>query len=112
MKIRSGYVSNSSTSSFICDTDMSVGEVREKLQKMLNGHNEMTGDNLIFNEIFAEPFVADNSYCKDNGWADYYAAVREAKGKIIIEGIGDNSVPYEMWEYIIRAFDAERCHFG
>ena len=78
---------------------------------MVDFHNEMTGENLAFDEMFQEPFVATDEYCNGD-WGDYYPAVREAKGKTIIEGAGDNTIPYAMWEYIEECFNGTRCHFG
>lgn len=111
MKLRTGFVSNSSSSSFICETDMSVDQVREKLVVLLNAHNELFGTSLSFYEVFDDPFVADDSYCNSE-WADYHRPMREAKGKVIIESVGDNSIPYEMWRYIEELFAADRCHLG
>ena len=111
MKIRNGFVSNSSSSSFICDTKMSVEEVRDKLQKIVEFYNDMTDERLMFDEVFHEPFVSDDSYC-NSSWADHYYAMKESKGKIIIESAGDNSIPYLLMDFIESIFDADRCHLG
>ena len=111
MKIRSGYVSNSSTSSFICETDLDPIQVKAKLIDLLEMYNDFMGEELFFDAVFEDPFIADSSYC-EGGWADYYKAVKAAKGKVIIHSACDNTIPDELWEFIIRKFNATRCHFG
>jgi len=111
MKIRRGYVSNSSSSSFVCSTKMSVDEVREKLEKMVEFLNEFDDENLTFDEIFRDPFIADEEYCGGE-WADHYPTIKNSKGKIIIESAWNSSIPYEMFEFIENKFEAIRCHLG
>lgn len=111
MKIREGFVSNSSSSSFVCSTDMSVDEVREKLEKMVEFLNDFNDGFLTFDDVFRDPFIADEEYCSGE-WADYYPTIKNSKGKMIIESAGDNSIPYEMFDLIEDRFNAVRCHLG
>lgn len=113
MKIRSGFVSNSSTSSFICEKKMTVREAESKLSAILDLYNELMDEdeNLTFNEVFNCPFVADKNYC-DGSWAKHRPVIREAKGKLIIEGAGDNSIPSSLIDLIEKSFNARRCRFG
>ena len=50
MKIRTGFVSNSSSEAFICgrytDIDITIEEVTKILKKMLVFHNDIFEDNL------------------------------------------------------------------
>jgi hypothetical protein len=111
MKIRNGFVSNSSSSSFICSTDMRICEVRRMLEKLLDMHNEFMNEDLSFDDVFRQPFIADEAYTKGE-WAGHYRYIADSKGKVIIESAGDNSIPYEMFDYIEEKFDAVRCHLG
>jgi len=111
MKIRNGFVSNSSSSSFICDTEISLEKVKEKLVLMVDFYNDLNDEDNDFEDIFNEPFISDDSYCKSD-WADYYEAMRNSKGKIIIESAQDNSIPYGLQNLIEDTFDAYRCHLG
>ena len=124
MKIRNGFVSNSSSSSFICDTKLSVEEVKELLEKMVYFFNEMFKDcdessymKYAFSKPFDEMFGSVkkltrkdiNTWNKDYGeyygkWDDSYI------GKINIRGRSDNSIPSDIFDLIERRFEACRIH--
>ena len=63
MKIRTGFISNSSTSCFICGRwgklDHSIDEIVEILQKMIDFYNDLEGTNDSFDDIFEMPKMAD-----------------------------------------------------
>jgi hypothetical protein len=111
MKKRIGFVSNSSSSSFICHTDMSLEDVNDKLVILLDFYNEFNDTNLSFDEVFCEPFVASKEYASDE-WGKTYSAIAESEGKIVIEGSCDNSIPWTLFDFIEDKFEAIRCHLG
>lgn len=112
MKIRVGFVSNSSSSSFICETDMSIPEVEKKLHSIFKFGKELgvISERLKYSDIFADPFIADKKYAKDLTF--YNSDLIEIKGKLIIESAEDNSIPYELWELIESIFEGRRVHLG
>lgn len=110
MKIRTSFVSNSSSSSFVCDTKMDLTEVRRDLFKMLDFYNDLYKTKMEFEEVFCDPRIGtkkDDSYLQND-----YGFPESAKGKILIESTSDNSIPYELFELIENRFDARRCHLG
>jgi len=110
MKLRNGFVSNSSSSCFVCNTDMTVEQVKDKLADLLEVHNEYTSDCLQFDNVFLDPFIADKNFCEEDWRSDY--GLGNAEGKILIVSTSDNSIPYEMFDYIESKFDARRIHCG
>jgi len=106
-------ITQRSTELFICDTDKTVEFVREVLQSYLNAINTMFDEN--------DPWYYSNidQICniyygstKDalDGWADYYSS--DLDNALIIEGTSDNSIPYEMWEFINETFNGNNYHLG
>lgn len=125
MKLRLGFVSNSSSSCFICnyygDTKIlglvTVKMVKEKLETLLGGYNKLYEAHLEFDQVFAKPKIASKSdvklirqYFKEatQTWPEY----KPVDGRILIYSAGDNSIPYELFELIENYFDAVRIHLG
>jgi hypothetical protein len=111
MKKRTGFVSNSSSSSFICHTDMSLDEVNDKLVILLDFYNEFDERTLSFDDVFSEPFIASKEYASSD-WAKHYPEMADSEGKIVIEGACDNSIPWTLFDFIEDKFEATRCHLG
>ncbi len=119
MKIRTGFVSNSSSSSFICKTKMPPYKVEMILRRMVDVYHDRNKDQLIYeNEtyetMFEKPFYGSKAY--DEALDDYISFYKRTdmttKGKLIIESVGDNSIPSELFEPIERAFNGTRIHLG
>lgn len=111
MKIRNGFVSNSSSEAFICNTDLNIKEVKEILQKILNFYNDIFNENITFEETFKNPEIcteADLSYLK--GWS--YKYNKDDLTKVIIYSETDNSIPYCIFDIIENKFGAWRYHLG
>ena len=111
MKIRNGFVSNSSSEAFICNTKLNIKEVKEILQKTLDFYNDIFNENITFEETFKDPRLcteADLSYLK--GWDYHYN--KDDLTKIIIYSETDNSIPYCIFYIIEEKFGAWRYHLG
>ena len=117
MKTRTGFVSNSSSSSFVCDTKKSITEVNEDLKVLLDFWNKWMpehwdSDDLTerkFEDVFGEIFIADEKHEKmmTEDWQ-----YEEPAGRLIIRSADDNSIPCEMFELIERKFNGYRNHLG
>jgi hypothetical protein len=114
MKIRKCFVSNSSTSCFICgiysDCKYSIEEIVEILKKMLNFYNDMEESSLSFDDVFETPRIAEKEDKKTLGY--YNVSEDRVDNKILILGADDNSVPWCLFEMIEHKFNAERIHLG
>lgn len=118
MKIRNGYVGNSSSSCFICNTNLSLTEIESILHDMISLWNKITNTDdpdLTYDDVFIGPYAGGPQY--DKFLATWYGeynspATERTKDKIIIESNGDNAIPYPLFELIEFAFDAEREHLG
>jgi hypothetical protein len=104
MKLRKGFVSNSSSSSFICETEMSIEEVTEKLEKLA----EIIDANPSY--MWLPPFIAHADYLED--WRPYDPEVIDVGGKLVIESVSDNTIPYCLFDLIEYLFNARRVHLG
>ena len=114
MKIRLGYVSNSSSSCFILakwgTCEFSLKEITDILQKMLNFYNDLEGENLPFDDVFQKPKKATE---KDiDLLAGWRVAASEVKGKTLIYSKDDNSIPGLLFGLIEEKFNGERIHLG
>ena len=114
MKIRQGFVSNSSSSSFVCDISMPLDEIKKKLNLMLDTYNKLHIIEKQYDDVFREPFIGDEKYEKDSisFFRKHYDNLPTVEDKVIIESADDNSIPYELWEQINFVFNAQRIHLG
>ena len=114
MKIRSGFVSNSSTSCFICGTwgkdKYSIKEITKILQEMLDFYNHLEDVKLSFNDVFEKPKKATKEDI--NLLAGWEVPSIRVKDKILIYGKDDNSIPYLLHGLIETKFNADRIHLG
>ncbi len=114
MKIRAGFVSNSSTSCFICGAwggcEYKVKEITEILQKMLDFYNYLEEQDLSFDQVFKKPKKATKKDIKLlDGWD---VSESRVKDKLLIYSSKDNTIPYLLFGLIEQKFDAERIHLG
>lgn len=118
MKLRYGFVSNSSSSSFICDTNLTLDEVKEKLVKMVDFYNDIFGFDTSFSSIFKSPTLVDDEFI-DNALKylgnnqHIIKKVIGKQGKVLINSASDNSIPYFMIILIETLFNTNviRCDF-
>ena len=122
MKIRNGFVSNSSSSSFICKTNLGVDDVRLALSELLNFYNEWMGKELEFDHVFRDDIEEINGVIPDDvrpyianwktGKVNQYLEEKILESTIVFRSAWDNSVPFELWDLIERKFNAYRIHKG
>ena len=120
MKIRNGFVSNSSSGSFIFPKGMSVTEVEKILTKIVEFGKEInttarggiqTGlrSPVLIKNKDAEVIrhMAQDSYHPKNINMDDY------QGRVVAYTVGDNTVPYWVHEILeSNLIGAEYVHFG
>lgn len=114
MKVRIGFISNSSASCFICATYGTHKYTRKEtvaiLQKMLDFYNDLEGENLSFKKVFMFPKKATQ---KDiDLLSDWAIEESRVKGKTLIYSRQDNSIPWMLFGLIEDKFVAERIHLG
>ena len=114
MKRRTGFISNSSTSCFICATygrhDYTNKETIAILQKMLDFYNDLEGENISFEQAFKKPKKATKKDIEMLG--DWRIEESRVKGKTLIYSNGDNAIPWMLFGLIEDKFNAERIHLG
>jgi len=116
MKYRSDFVTNSSSSCFVCDTNMSAEEVSEKLHDLMDFYRKFMDDGSTetFEDVFEEPYVYTEDMIptgKDAEYAWEYEQ-EETIGKVIIESASDNTIPFSLFEFLEEKFNAKRHHLG
>ncbi len=114
MKVRIGFVSNSSSEAFICGVwgtkKFGVKKTINILQKMLDLYNDLEKRKLSFDRAFQTPRKAtqeDIDLLKDWDVPEY-----KVKDKLIIYSKEDNTIPHLLFGLIEYKFDAERIHLG
>lgn len=115
MKIRSGFVSNSSSSSFVCRTDNSVEDVEAELAALLQFYNAWMEEDEEYNEVFGEVVSMKPGFLPytEQGWGiRKWEQANIDKSKLVIRSACDNTIPYSLWELIERKYNAFRIHRG
>lgn len=125
MKVRLGFVSNSSSEAFICNTEKPTEQIEKELRELLALYSKMTEQPYIFEEVFESPVKAEND--DTSLLEDYLGYYRERpplfftpqeerfydlKGKTIIYSASDNTIPWSLFEIIEDAYKATRIHLG
>lgn len=111
MKHRTSFVSNSSTSSFICSTEMSIREVKKEMNRIVREWRKDPGNSQDFRQDDFTIFIADREFVRDPQ-NKHYSVRKKAFGKIIIEETSDNSIPWKLFDQIKEIFTATECHLG
>jgi len=114
MKRRISFVSNSSSCSFVCNIKKTPEQVKKELIELLKVFNKMndTEGSNTFEKCFQEPYIDKiGSY---NKYLEEFYGEKQiiTKGALIIESIGDNTVPFQIMEMIEYTYGAKHFHLG
>lgn len=115
----SDVTTNSSSEMFICQTEKVSEEVKKILQTFLDAYNIGIGRQ-EFDETFGEVRQGNKEDVKTlQEWQSGILATQRGvdfkkhpEKQIVIFSAGDNSIPYELFELIETAFNADRLHLG
>jgi hypothetical protein len=133
----SDVTTNSSSEMFVCDTKLSIAKVKECLGALLKAYMVAQDlDHMDFDSVFGSVQLATE---EDRGTAEEWEGYRGEQdeqfkndpvlrtalsigqprsripvvGKdIVIRSEGDNSIPYELFDFIENIFNAGRYHLG
>lgn len=104
MKMKLGFVSNSSSTSFLINQTKHSGFSKDIIEGMLSKMNAL-GDIKVV-EYVGNPY---------DSWDEYYSCLRDI-GKddviIAIESVCDNSIPYDFQEWLEANLSCDRIHLG
>ena len=127
VKTRDGFVSNSSTTSFIIRTKWSIEKSKEKLEKTISCYNEVFETNLKFDDVVKiylasrgkvfdliyEEEVGVNFNDEDNEEVEKHTdlfidsfPIYQGNFYLVIESVEENSIPDELLFWIEKLFHA------
>lgn len=117
MKIRNGFVSNSSSSSFIINTqseyynDLSIEDVTDIMDKLLEVVKIYKD---IQDNVYTIELLPNNSKIikkrKEYGYEDHIEVIDNQI--IYIESTDDNSIPYFIQQFLEDELNATRLYWG
>jgi len=109
MKSRNGFVSNSSTTSFIFKLDQyNLEQIKLDLKDLLGFYNRFTNNNLNYDDVFNGPRIINEKEQNSLRYYDIFNVI----GNVIITSADDNSIPSVLFDLIMERYDAEYHHLG
>lgn len=124
MKKRYGYVSNSSSSSFVVyayqDDDITMTRVERIIDRVISAYNILKEDTLKKDNVLEISVVDIQLAKKKVEYMEIDGAiskeqkkwVKDCIGKIVIHSVDDNSIPYVMQEMIESELYTDMWHWG
>ena len=117
MKIRSGFVSNSSSSCFIVHKKLSEKTIEKRLRAILDCYNAVCDlkEKVTYEAAIGSIEKIDEKYYEHilrHYLGEEYYRKEPIVGRMSIRSSSDNSIPYPLFELIECAFDAWRIHLG
>jgi hypothetical protein len=118
MKTRKGFVSNSSSSSFILDSNYLIekfgyeweDKVREKIKLLAEVYEEHERPIDDMMTISKTPEAVEAFHSLASRYANGHYS--EEEGDVIINSRGNNSIPWPIQEYIEYELWGSRYHWG
>lgn len=107
-KIRTSFVTNSSSSCFVVQTGETPEQVKEQLEQLVNLYNVWYDSNHEFGDFFDEPYTY---HYKKQPYSWGYENPK-SEGKTIIMSAEDNSIPYDLDDLISNKYETSRNHLG
>ena len=105
-------ITNSSSELFVIDNETSVEVVEEILRSIVSKWNDDQDDPRQFNSMMTvRTLVEEDLLDAEDGWGWGYETP-ENLGKVIIESVNDNTIPWEIMERIQGKFETKRWHLG
>lgn len=119
MKIRNGFVSNSSSSSFIIDPKTTtIEKVEEYIEKLVEAHNILADNKITMSDIcvvykqrgeqFFEKIL--KYYNPSTYIIEKYNKCKNIEC-IVVDSTGDNSIPWEIQD-ALESISIMRQHWG
>lgn len=104
MKNRSGFVSNSSSTSFVIDANKYSGaKVKAYIEKLIQAENDLEGESYTLDDICT--IIDGASISAFNNQLDGYfhsSAIEHDGPIVLVESTGDNSIPWSIQESLER----------
>lgn len=125
MKIRSGFVSNSSSSSFLIDVrKYNIEDIKCYIEKLLDAENFIRKSDISIDDICTVEYINSVEYIFDKAFKykhnsylgkDHQRYIKRnsenyPKGAVIINSIDDNSIPWNIQDSLHNI--GERFHWG
>ena len=115
MKIKKGFVSNSSSSSFVIKTEMSKEELDKELRRIFSAYNELVKKDENFEDVFSEVIdVIDGEHVneEESYFIEGYEEKRFLQHNFILRSEGDNTVPYLLSQILEACFTETIANLG
>jgi hypothetical protein len=118
MKLRSGFVSNSSSNSFIIlDRSITEKDIAYKMDIIQEMYMKLTGDTFEYNVVKQTKENLLEELYRFNEKSDTYISnmirrVDTPENILSIVDVEDNGIPSDLFDLIEGVFNAERMHWG
>lgn len=108
-------ITNSSTELFVTDNKKTVKFIRALLYEKWEHFCKLYGYDMKIDDVLIVKAITKDEAKRYHQWPDngYFRNMKKMReGDIIIEGLGDNSIPYQFFEVIETFLNVNRYHLG